>query len=44
MIKCNQLQLITITNYNDPMSTNQQQKLPVVAMFVKGSGLNEQSL
>jgi hypothetical protein len=23
MIKCNQLQLITITNYDDPMSANQ---------------------
>jgi hypothetical protein len=27
-----------------PMSANQHKKLPVVAMFVKGSGLNEQSL
>jgi len=45
LIKCNQLQLITITNYDDLMSANQHQKLPVVvAMFVKGSGLNEQSL
>jgi hypothetical protein len=44
MIKCNQLQLITIANYNDPMSANQHQKLPVVAMFAKESGLNEQSL
>jgi hypothetical protein len=44
MIKCNQLQLITITNYDDPMSANQHQELPVVTMFVKGSGLNEQSL
>ena len=44
MIKCNQLQLITITNYDDPMSANQHQELPVAAMFVKGSGLNEQSL
>ena len=44
MIKCNQLQLIMITNYDDPMSANQHQKLPVAAMFVKGSGLNEQSL
>jgi hypothetical protein len=25
-------------------STNQKQELPVVAMFVNGSGLNEQSL
>ena len=44
MIKCNQLQLITITNYDDLMSANQHQELPVAAMFVKGSGLNEQSL
>jgi hypothetical protein len=44
MIKCNQLQLITITNYDDPMSANQHQELPVAAMFVKRSGLNEQSL
>ena len=44
MIKCNQLQLITITNYDDPMSANQHQELPVAAMFVKGSGLIEQSL
>jgi hypothetical protein len=44
MIKCNRLQLITITNYDDPMSANQHQELPVAAMFVKGSGLNEQSL
>jgi hypothetical protein len=44
MIKCNQLQLITITNYDDPMSANQHQELPVAAMCVKGSGLNEQSL
>jgi hypothetical protein len=29
MIKCNQLQLITITNYDDPMSANQHQELPV---------------
>jgi hypothetical protein len=43
-VKCNQLQLITITNYDDPMSANQHQELPVAAMFVKGSGLNEQSL
>ena len=44
MIKCNQLQLITITNYDDPMSANQHQELHVAAMFVyKGSGLNEQS-
>ena len=42
MIKCNQLQLITITNYDDLMSANQE--LPVAAMFVKGSGLIEQSL
>ena len=44
MIKCNQLQLITITNYDDPMFANQHQELPVAAMFDKGSGLNEQSL
>ena len=44
MIKCNRLQLITITNYDDPMSANQHQELPVAAMFVKGSGLIEQSL
>ena len=44
MIKCNQLQLITITNYDDPMSANQYQELPAAAIFVKGSGLNEQSL
>jgi hypothetical protein len=44
MIKCNQLQLITITNYDDHMSANQHQELPVAAMFVKRSGLNEQSL
>ena len=43
MIKCSQLQLINITNYDDPMSANQHQELPVTAMFVKGSGLNEQS-
>ena len=29
MIKCNQLQLITIINYDDPMSANQHQELPV---------------
>ena len=29
MIKCNKLQLITITNYDDPMSANQHQELPV---------------
>jgi hypothetical protein len=29
MIKLNQLQLITITNYDDPMSANQHQELPV---------------
>ena len=29
MIKCNQLQLITITNCDDPMSANQHQELPV---------------
>ena len=29
MIKCNQLQLITITNYDDLMSANQHQELPV---------------
>jgi hypothetical protein len=44
MIKCNQLQLITITNYDDPMSASQHQELPVAAMFVKGSVLNEQTL
>jgi hypothetical protein len=44
MIKCSQLQLISITNYDDPMSANQHQELPVAAMFVKGSGLNEQSV
>jgi hypothetical protein len=44
MIKCNQLQLITITNYDDPMSANQHQTLPVADMFVKRSGLNKQSL
>ena len=44
MITCNQLQLITITNFDDSMSANQHQELPVAAMFVKGSGLNEQSL
>ena len=44
MIKCSQLQLITITNYDDLMSANQYQELPVAAMFVKGSGLNEQSV
>jgi hypothetical protein len=40
MIKCNQLQLIMITNYDDPMSANQHQELPVAAMFVKGSTCN----
>ena len=44
MITCNQLQLITITNFDDSMSVNQHQELPVAAMFGKGSGLNEQSL
>jgi hypothetical protein len=34
MIQCNQLQLITITNYDDPMSANQDQELHVVAIFV----------
>ena len=29
MIRCNELQLITITNYDDPMSANQHQELPV---------------
>ena len=43
MIQCNQLQLITITNYDDPMSANQHQELHVAAIFVKGSGLNKQS-
>jgi hypothetical protein len=28
----------------DPKSANQKQELPVVAMFVNGSGRNEQSL
>ena len=37
------MQSIT-TDYDDPMSANQHQELPVAAMFVKGSGLNEQSL
>jgi hypothetical protein len=31
-------------NFDDSMSANQHQELPVAAMFVKGSGLNEQSL
>jgi hypothetical protein len=34
------MQSIT-TDYDDPMSDNQHQELPVAAMFVKGSGLNE---
>ena len=29
MIKCNQLHLITITNYDNPMSGNQHHELPV---------------
>ena len=33
MIKCNQLQLITITNYDDPMSANQHQQLPVGPVY-----------
>jgi hypothetical protein len=54
MKKCNRLQLITIANYDYPMSgcrgidfsksVNQIQELPMVAMFVDGSGQNEQSL
>jgi hypothetical protein len=34
MIKCHQLRLITITNYDNPMSANQHQELPVGAVNI----------
>ena len=44
MLQCNQTQLITITNYDDPHVCQSASISACGAMFVKGSGLNEQSL
>jgi hypothetical protein len=35
---------VALFNFYVPSSTNQKQELPVAAMFVNGSGRNEQSL
>jgi hypothetical protein len=44
MIKCNQLQLITITNYDDPMSANQHQTLPVADISMYDTGVKVLSM